>query len=187
MTGTVSADRCADTSPSIARCQADANLLGPAAMADEIGSIAAMPSTGKDAPRETGLAAVVRMRIIASIILLLMCLLTVWSSTHSDASVSSGASTSTIVWEGGPSVPPVLDEPAGDIASSLAEAFPLAAVALCLIGICVAAILLEPRFRLLRSHLFGARTPRRPHLLAVCIARAHPVTPSLTEMSLSRT
>lgn len=143
-------------------------------------------STGR-APLGASTASVVRMRIIASLVLILMCLLAVWSSSHSDASTTSDAASATHAWESDQGSRTVLDEPAGDVVNSLTQALPAAAVALCLVGVCVAGMLLEHRFRLMRSNLNVIRSPRRdqPHVLRT--VRSHTTTLSLTELSLSRT
>ena len=174
------------TSRRSGRCVVDTSSLRPAALPDALGSIAAM-QTVLAPPQVSSLPTVVRMRIIASMVLILMCLLAVWSSTHSDASTNPDASATTAEWANSESVTSVFDETADAIERSIALALPAAAVALCVVGVCVAGLLLERRYRLVRSQLVGSRKPRRPDPRAVRVDRPRPVKLSLTELSLSRT
>lgn len=166
------------------RCQAAMDRLRCAV---RVGTIAAMPVTEGSAPHVGSTVSVVRMRIIASLLLFLMCLIAVWSSSHSDAFATSDATSSTLTLESGHNGQTVLDEPTGDVVVSLAQALPAAAVALCLIGVCVAGMLLERRFRLIRVQLSAIRLPRRARPRTVCTARSRSKTRSLIELSLSRT
>ena len=146
-----------------------------------------MPVTAGRAPLGSTTASVVRMRIIASLVLLLMCLLAMWSSSHSDASAISDVPSLTLMGESGQGSQTVLDEPAGDVVTSLTQALPAAAVALCLVGVCVGGMLLERRFRLTRSQLNAICSHRRDQPRPVRTVRPHPTTLSLTELSLSQT
>lgn len=166
------------------RCQAAPARLRCAARVD---TIAAMLVTAGSAPLVGSTASVVRMRIIASLLLFLMCLIAVWSSSHSDASARSDATSPALTLESGHSGQAVLDEPTGDVVVSLAQALPAAAVALCLVGVCVAGMVLERRFRLMRVQLSAIRLPRRARPQIVCTARPRSQTRSLIELSLSRT
>lgn len=154
---------------------------------DRVVTITPMALSVHPSSQGEGKARVMRMRIIATLVLLLMCVLAVWSSSHSDLSPSSDSGAFVSVGTSNDYTQPTPSDPAPDSLTSLTRALPIAAVALCLAGICAGAVLLERRQRLQRPPLTLVRDRLRVQVRLLPTARAHPVTRSLTELSLSRT